>query len=273
MTSSSEVPTSSYCGRIAPTPSGLLHEGHLSTFRIAWTRARQFNGKIIYRCEDLDRDRCKEEFDIAARQWLRGAGLDWDEGPDIGGKHAPYSQRDRIPYYRQIWNKLAATGDIYPSPHSRKDVNEALSAPHPQGNEPVFPIKLRPAKIKPVSKQDPGPINWRFKVPDGKVITFHDGRCGLQKRIAGEDFGDFLVWRKDGFPSYELAVVADDHAMQITEVVRGEDLLTSTARQILLYRALGWDAPNWYHCPLICDEKGNRLAKRNATSTQPQSAT
>jgi glutamyl-tRNA synthetase len=264
MASQSAVTTAPYRGRIAPTPSGLLHEGHLSTFRIAWERARQNQGAIIYRCEDLDQARCKPEFDQAAQQWLREHGLDWDEGPDIGGDFAPYTQNQRNPYYRQVWQKLAATGFIYPSPHSRKDVNEALSAPHPQGKEPIFPAKLRPTEIKSIQESDPGPVNWRFKVPDGEVITFEDGRCGSQQRIAGKDFGDFLVWRKDGFPSYELAVVADDQAMQITEVVRGEDLLTSTARQILLYRTLGWKAPNWYHCPLIRDPKGNRLAKRNA---------
>lgn len=259
-----------YRGRIAPTPSGLLHEGHLSTFRTAWQRARQRGGTIIYRCEDLDQARCQRQFEQAAREWLREHGLDWDEGPDIGGKFAPYCQSQRNPYYQQIWQKLAAGGFIYASPHSRKDVSEALSAPHSQGSEPIFPNPLRPKTIQPTSVADPGPVNWRFKVPDGEDLYFEDGRCGPQHRIAGKDFGDFLVWRKDGFPSYELAVVADDHAMQITEVVRGEDLLTSTARQILLYRALGWVAPEWYHCPLICDAEGHRLAKRNPTrSTQP----
>ena len=102
-------------------------------------------------------------------------------------------------------------------------------------------------------------------MPDGEQITFIDARAGTVLRTAGMDFGDFLVWRKDGFPSYELAVVADDHAMQISEVVRGEDLLTSTARQILLYRALGWEPPKWFHCPLMRDEQGNRLAKRHAS--------
>ncbi len=107
-------------------------------------------------------------------------------------------------------------------------------------------------------------MNWRFRVPDGREIVFQDVRCGEVRRVAGSDFGDFLVWRKDGLPSYELAVVADDHAMQITEVVRGEDLLTSTARQLLLYETLGWPPPAWYHAPLVRDEQGQRLAKRAA---------
>ena len=110
---------------------------------------------------------------------------------------------------------------------------------------------------------DPGGVNWRFRVPDGEVIRFVDGYCGETSRVAGVDFGDFLVWRRDGYPSYELAVVEDDHAMQISEVVRGEDLLTSTARQLLIYRALGWEPPAFYHCPLVRDESGRRLAKRS----------
>jgi glutamyl-tRNA synthetase len=107
-------------------------------------------------------------------------------------------------------------------------------------------------------------MNWRFRVPDGESICFNDELQGPQTFIAGKDFGDFLVWRKDGFPSYELAVVADDHAMGITEVVRGADLLLSTARQLLLYRALGWTPPAWAHAPLILDNNGKRLAKRTS---------
>ena len=114
---------------------------------------------------------------------------------------------------------------------------------------------------------EPGDINWRFRVPDGDVIAFVDRHLGPQAFTAGEDFGDFIVWRRDGFPSYELAVVADDHAMGITEVVRGEDLLLSAAKQILLYRCLGWPAPDVYHCSLVRDESGRRLAKRDGAKS------
>ncbi len=106
-------------------------------------------------------------------------------------------------------------------------------------------------------------MNWRFRVPDGEAIEFDDGHFGPQRFVAGEDFGDFLVWRKDGVPAYQLAVAVDDAAMAITEVVRGADLLKSTARQILVCRALGLPEPAWYHCPLITDERGQRLAKRH----------
>src|SRR5262249_21162502 len=150
-----------------------------------------------------------------------------------------------------------------PSPHSRKDVQEALLAPHDDVDgtptalraavgeaEPSFPIALRRPADAGRDATEPGAVNWRFRVPDEEPIAFTDLRVGRVERVPGRDFGDFVIWRKDGFPSYELAVVADDHAMHITEVVRGEDLLTSTARQLLLYRALGWPPPAFYHCPL-----------------------
>jgi glutamyl-tRNA synthetase len=198
-------------------------------------------------------------------QWL---GISWHEGPDVGGPFAPYTQSERGPWYRKVWQQLHAAGLIYPSPHSRKDVQAALSAPHAaDDNEPIFPVELRPPVGTGSEAEEPGDVNWRCRVPDGREIVFHDGRCGLVRRVAGRDFGDFLVWRKDGLPSYELAVVADDHAMQITEVVRGEDLLTSTARQLLLYEALGWTPPAWYHTGLVLDESGQRLAKRAAAQS------
>jgi glutamyl-tRNA synthetase len=254
-----------YRGRLAPTPTGHLHLGHARTFWIAQKRAQEHGGKLILRNEDLDRDRCKPQYVADMIEDLRWFGFRWDEGPDVGGPFDPYTQSERLPWYRRVWRQLRTTGLIYPSPHSRKDVQRALLAPHDDDeSEPIFPAALRPSVVETSGADEPGGVNWRFRVPDGRAISFVDGRCGRVTRTAGEDFGDFLVWRKDGFPSYELAVVADDHAMQITEVVRGEDLLTSTARQILLYEALGWTPPAYYHCELVRDEQGVRLAKRAA---------
>lgn len=254
-------------GRLAPTPTGLLHIGHARTFAVAAERAGRAG--LVMRIEDLDAPRCREEFVAAALEDLRWLGLTWTEGPDIGGPHAPYRQSERTDWYLDVWRRLEATGTIYPSPHSRKDVEEAATAPHESKHEaslspppePIFPVTLRPVSWPRAS--EPGPVAWRFKVPDGRVIEFEDGRCGTVRRTAGVDFGDFVVWRRDALPAYELAVVADDHAMEIEEVVRGEDLLTSTARQLLLYEALGWAPPAWYHTPLVCDAFGNRLAKRS----------
>jgi glutamyl/glutaminyl-tRNA synthetase len=239
-----------------------LHLGHARTFWIAQERARQSGGQLVLRNEDLDRDRCRPEYARAMLEDLRWFGLVWDEGPDVGGPYLPYSQSERTSSYLETWRTLQRTGSIFPSPHSRKDVQAALTAPHDDGSEPVFPPEFRPSLGAGSQLDDPGTVNWRFRVPDGRILVFEDGRLGEVRRTAGVDFGDFLVWRKDGFPSYELAVVADDHAMRISDVVRGEDLLTSTARQFLLYEALGWRAPAFYHCPLLRDDAGQRLAKR-----------
>jgi glutamyl-tRNA synthetase len=254
-----------YRGRIAPTPTGQLHRGHARAFTVAWERAKA--GTLVYRVEDLDRDRCRENYIDEAAQDLNWLGLNWSEGPGIGGPHAPYRQSERLGWFLEVWQQLAATGMIYPSPHSRKDVQSALSAPHEGEAEPIFPPALRPPPDTGRNATEPGAMNWRFRVPDGDVVEFLDGYFGPQRFVAGEDFGDFLIWRRDGVPSYELAVVADDHAMEITEVVRGADLLLSTARQLLLYRALGWDAPNWFHVPLVRDANGQRLAKRHASES------
>ncbi|MEI6461100.1 MAG: glutamate--tRNA ligase family protein [Verrucomicrobiota bacterium] len=252
-----------YRGRIAPTPTGLLHLGHARTFALAAQRAQQANGKLIYRTEDLDGTRCRPEFAEAALADLQWLGLQWQEGPDVGGPHGPYVQSQRLTWFREVWLKLQQSGHIYPCEKSRKDVERALTAPHAEEDaEPIFPPALRAAPGTGSEAQIPGNTNWRFRVPDGEVIRFDDALQGPQSFQAGQDFGDFLVWRKDGFPSYELAVVADDHDMEITEVVRGADLLLSTTRQLLLYRALGWVPPSWAHAPLVLDQAGQRLSKR-----------
>lgn len=251
-----------YRGRLAPTPTGLLHLGHAKTFWTASQRAIQHGGTLILRDEDLDQERCQPGFAESMLEDLRWLGISWTEGPDVGGLHAPYRQSQRLEWYQVVWLKLAESGVIYPSPHSRKDVQRALTAPQTGEGEFIFPPELRPDANAIVPPTHPGSMNWRFRVPDGRVVRFNDQRLGSIEWVAGVDFGDFLVWRKDGYPSYELAVVADDHAMQITEVVRGEDLLLSTARQLLIYETLGWNSPEFFHCPLVTDDKGIRLAKR-----------
>lgn len=253
-----------YRGRLAPTPTGYFHQGHARTFGEAARRAHAAGGVLILRNEDLDRARCKPAYVQAMYEDFRWLGFQWQEGPDIGGPHASYTQSERNAWYVQVWERLRDAGCIYPSPHSRKDVHNALVAPHAGDDaEPVFPPELRPAAGTGRDSREPDGVNWRFRVPDGETITFDDGRRGRVAYTAGQDFGDFLVWRKDGFASYEMAVVADDHAMAITEVVRGEDLLLSTARQLLLYRALGWPPPAFHHCELVTDGDGKRLAKRD----------
>jgi glutamyl/glutaminyl-tRNA synthetase len=251
-----------YRGRIAPSPTGYLHLGHARTFLIAAERARQFGGKLVFRNEDLDPDRCRAEFVSAMYEDLRWLGISWSEGPDCGGAYAPYSQSQRRDFYLAAWKKLRDAGAIYPCTCSRKDLANSASAPNDLEDEPVYPGKCR-SRNDALSFEKPAGVNWRFRVPDGEEITFDDLHLGPQRYFAGRDFGDFVVWRRDDVPAYQLAVVVDDHTMKISEVVRGADLLKSTARQLLLYRALDLQAPDFYHCDLVRDERGQRLAKRH----------
>jgi glutamyl-tRNA synthetase len=194
---------------------------------------------------------------------LRWLGIDWQEGPDVAGPFSPYAQSERRNFYLAAWERLRDQGAIYPCICSRKDLAQAVSAPHDENDEPIYPGTCRERKLDAVEFDDPAGVNWRFRVPDGKAIPFTDLRTGAKTYVAGTDFGDFLVWRRDDVPSYQLAVVVDDAAMKITEVVRGEDLLKSTARQILLQRALGLPTPEYFHCELMRDGRGERLAKRH----------
>jgi glutamyl-tRNA synthetase len=270
-----------YRGRLAPSPTGLLHLGHARTFWTAAQRAAEHGGHLIFRNEDLDSQRCRPEFVQAMFEDLRWLGIDWGEGPDCGGPYGPYTQSERRTHYLAAWKALRERGMIYPCTCSRKDVAQAAGAPNDSDDEPVYPGKCRPnvsgaARLRPFDKLRAGSrgtdvatvatsagVNWRFRVPDGEEICFTDQHLGPQRMIAGKDFGDFIVWRRDDVPAYQLAVVVDDAAMRITEVVRGADLLKSTARQILLFRALGLAAPDYYHCDLVRDEAGVRLAKRH----------
>ncbi|HEY3705202.1 MAG TPA: glutamate--tRNA ligase family protein [Terracidiphilus sp.] len=274
-----------YRGRLAPSPTGYLHVGHARTFWTAYQRARDAGGTLVMRMEDLDPERSRGAYTEAAYEDLRWLGIRWQEGPDKGGSHAPYVQSKRMHVYTSVWRRLYRRGFLFPCKCSRKDLEAALGAPHeayvraarsngktePLDDEPIYPGTCR--ANQGFVPQLPGPhsvdfdtprgMNWRFRVPDGEAIEFVDANLGPQCFTAGVDFGDFAVWRRDGTPSYQLACVADDAAMGITEVVRGADLLKSTARQILLYRALGIEPPQWFHCRLVLDQYGRRLAKRN----------
>jgi glutamyl-tRNA synthetase len=277
-----------YRGRLAPSPTGLLHVGHARTFWTAYQRARDAGGTLVMRMDDLDAERSRPEFAEAAMEDLRWLGIRWQEGPNKtnidkanldkasgGGPYGPYLQSKRHNLYNVAWRKLLRRGFLYPCRCSRKEVAAAASAPH-EGqagvldDEPIYPGTCR--HLSGETAQLPGPTasrygpetaNWRFRVNDGVAVEFYDQHLGPQRFVAGKDFGDFLVWRRDNMPSYQLACAVDDAAMAITEVVRGADLLKSTARQILLLRALGFAAPSWYHCTLVADHNGQRLAKRH----------
>lgn len=251
--------TEAYVGRLAPSPTGLLHLGHARTFWIATQRARAAGGVLWLRDEDLDPQRSRTEFARAMREDLAWLGITWDR---------EMRQSDRLDVYRGAIERLIEGGFVYPCRCSRRDLQQAIQAPHEDDDEPVYGGRCRPT-----AETDIGgtprllEANYRFRVNDGEVIQFADESDGPQGFTAGcgaeADFGDFVVWRKDGLPSYQLACVVDDAAMGITEVVRGRDLLRSTARQILLQRALGLPTPQYFHCELMRDEAGARLAKRH----------
>jgi glutamyl-tRNA synthetase len=254
-----------YRGRLAPSPTGLLHLGHALTLWTAAQRAYEQHGTLIFRNEDLDPQRCRAEFVHAMIEDLQWLGISWTEGPDCGGPFGPYAQSERRQHYLAAWYELRRREFIYPCTCSRKDVVAAAGAPNEADDEPLYSGKCRPARMMPSAArphlrrraktavptcsadaadeaadttQEPAGVNWRFRVPDGEEISFTDLHLGPQHFVAGRDFGDFILWRRDDVPAYQLAVVVDDAAMQVTEVVRGADLLKSTARQILIYRAV-----------------------------------
>jgi glutamyl/glutaminyl-tRNA synthetase len=251
-----------YRGRLAPSPTGLLHQGHARTFWTAAQRARERHGALVFRNEDLDPQRCKPEFVDAMFEDLRWLGILWDEGPDCGGPYGPYSQSQRREFYLAAWRRLRDSGAIYPCTCSRKDVALSAAAPNEGDDEPLYSGRCR-TRADAATFAEPAGVNWRFRVPGGEVITVADLHQGTQSWTAGQDFGDFVVWRRDDVPAYQLAVVVDDAQMQITQVVRGADLLKSTARQLLLQRALALPTPGYYHCDLVRDDSGTRLAKRH----------
>jgi len=244
--------------RFAPSPTGYLHIGGARTALFNWLWARKTGGTFVLRIEDTDQERSTEASTKVIIDSMRWLGLDWQE-PMV-------TQSGRIPLYRAALARLHAAGLIFSCSRSRRDVLAAASAPHDgeENDEPLYPPEFRPAAGAPLPPlTDPIAVNWRFRVPDGETLVFRDGQCGEQRATAGRDYGDFLVWRKDDAPSYQLACVVDDAAMGITEVVRGADLIKSTFRQLLLFRALGFTPPAFYHCPLVTDEAGVRLAKRH----------
>lgn len=255
-----EKPGTLYVGRLAPSPTGLLHLGHARTFWTAYERAQAAAGRLWLRDEDLDMQRSKPEFSQAIKEDLNWLGIAWE---------GEVRQSERLGLYRDAMLRLIGTGLAYPCSCSRKELAAMMAAPHEDtDDEPVYTGKCRPAdEGERASMAVLESVNYRFRVPDGEVVHFIDGHAGPQAFVAGcdagADFGDFLVWRKDGLPSYQLACIVDDAQMGITEVVRGCDLLKSTARQVLLQRALGLATPAYFHCDLMRDEQGVRLAKRH----------
>jgi glutamyl-tRNA synthetase len=246
-------------GRFAPSPSGELHLGNARTALLAWLQVRAAGGRFVMRVEDLDPGRSRAEFREAQLADLRWLGLDWDEGPDVGGRCTPYLQSLRSPLYRSALDSLAEQGLLYPCYCTRREIAEASSAPH-AGDEEGPPYSGRC-----LTGRSPGadrPAALRVRVPDREIV-FTDRIAGECRYHPERETGDFVVRRKDGVASYQLAVVVDDALMGITHVVRGADLLPSTARQLVLYEMLGLTPPEWLHVPLLLGADGERLSKRH----------
>jgi glutamyl-tRNA synthetase len=264
---SEEKANQAYRGRLAPTPSGFLHQGHVRTFRTAWDRARSAGGTLVFRMDDLDSARCTEEYVQACIEDMQGMGLDWDEGSDKGGPFGPYQQSQRSELYLNALRSLHELGCIYPCLKTRREIS-ATGILDTSGKEYLYPEFFRPDYNEQLPEDFPAEYNWRFRTNWGDQVGFTDIKKAEQSFLVGEDLSDFLVWRKDGVAAYELATVVDDHLMRITEVVRGEDLLVSSARQCLLWDALGWVRPTFYHCELLLDADGNKLSKSARTLTR-----
>ena len=259
-------------GRYAPSPTGDLHMGNLRTALLAWLFARSANGKFVLRIEDLDQPRTRPGATVRMLEDLRWLGLDWDEGPDCGGLYAPYIQSERGAIYQDYLQRLRATGLVYPCYCSRAEVAQAAriaSAPQ-QGSEegPRYPGTCRSLTEKQrrdYEERGRRPA-LRFRVDDERSVTFKDLIAGPVTQHVQQAVGDFILCRSDGIFAYQFAVVIDDGLMHINQVVRGADLLPSTARQILLFEALDFPIPTFAHVPLLLDEQGKRLAKRTQSA-------
>jgi glutamyl-tRNA synthetase len=251
-------------GRLAPSPTGGLHLGHARTFLIAWLAARSAGGKVVLPIEDLDSSRVRVAARSAALVDLRWLGFDWDAGPDIGGPHAPYVQSERSRYYEQALDQLKGSESVYPCTCTRADIQRAASAPHAEDEGPTYPGTCAFRRAVDARSLGDRPFAWRFRVPRGPV-AWNDVFIGPTEVDPSEIGGDFVVARHSASHSYQLAVVVDDAAMGINQVIRGADLVPSTPRQILLYRKLGRSIPAFGHVSLAVTPDGRRLAKREAS--------
>lgn len=249
-------------GRFAPTPSGYLHVGNLFSSLLSWLSAKSQGGKILFRNEDLDPDRSHREFALQAQRDLELLGLTWEEGGGLDGPHAPYDQGRRFDFYAAQLEKLEALGLVYPCFCSRAQLH-AASAPHASDGEPIYAGTCRNLSPQEIGeKRKTRSPALRLRVP-AEAIAFTDLHYGFQEQFLPAGCGDFILRRSDGVFAYQLAVVADDGAMGVTQVVRGRDLLSSTPRQILLFRLLGYPVPQFAHTPLLLAPDGRRLSKRD----------
>ncbi len=253
-------------GRYAPSPTGYLHIGNARTALAAWLHTRSQNGEFVLRIEDLDSQRSKPKYIEANITELRWLGVDWDEGPDVSGKYQPYIQSQRHDLYQTALEHLQDNHYLFECYLSRKDLQDIASAPHEKQSVYGDTERKLNDQVKHQKKLEGKIPSLRFGVKP-QTLQYTDLLQGKQFFSSVHDVGDFIVKRADGEWAYQLAVVVDDIAMNITEVVRGDDLLNSTASQLLLYKAFGATPPNFMHVPLLADETGQRMSKRKGSLT------
>jgi glutamyl-tRNA synthetase len=245
-------------GRLAPSPTGALHLGHATSFLAAWWSARSQGGRVVLRFEDIDAERVSDEFIQAGLRDLAWLGIDWDGEPIV--------QSTRRALLNQTSLKMQDLGLAYPCTCTRRELRDSEEQPGaPHGHESRYPGTCRDRFLSlSIAEAETGrQAGLRFRVRDGDV-TFEDRTFGTVVTNVSSEVGDFLILRRNKIPAYQLAIVVDDHLDQVTEVVRGRDLLSSTARQLLIADALGIPRPSYAHVPLVCDSTGRRLAKRDA---------
>lgn len=255
-------------GRYAPSPTGPLHLGNVRTALVAWLQCRLVGGTFVLRMEDLDTPRTVEGSAEQILDDLRWLGLDWDEGPDVGGPYGPYTQSERHGIYARALEDLTERGLVYRCWCSRRDIAEASSAPHGRGL--VYPGTCKALSAEEiaevqVSRPERTP-SWRFVVSDEEIVV-RDEVLGELRQVLAVDVGDFVLRRADALFAYQLAVVVDDASMGITDVVRGADLLDSTPRQVALFRAFDAPVPRFLHVPLMLDDSGHRMSKRDGSES------
>ena len=249
-------------GRFAPSPTGLLHVGSARTALVAWLSAQSAGGCLTLRIEDLDTQRTVHGLARQIADDLAWLGIDFDASPYRGGPHAPYRQSARASHYEKALEVLHRAGHLFPCRVSRKDLRNLASAPHGTDQGVPYPAHLRPTTLDADWFMTTENAAIRFLVPD-RTVSFSDRLRGPKTENVSRVVGDFVLKRRDGLFAYQLAVVVDDMHMGITEVTRGEDLLSSTARQILLIEALGGRRPNYGHVPLVLNARGEKLSKRD----------
>lgn len=252
------------CGRYAPSPSGPLHLGNIRTALVAWLQARLHGARFVMRMEDLDTERARDQFAAGILEDLKWIGIEWDEGPDMGGSAGPYTQSERAAIYDEVIAALMERGEVFSCTCTRKELREASSAPH--GKTPVYPGTCRAPDAALRAARAGRPASLRWIVPPGEWAV-EDVVYGRYGHVLTDEVGDLIVRRSDGLYAYQLAVVVDDALMGVTDVVRGSDLLDSAPRQRALFESLGFEPPRFWHVPLLRDASGARMSKRDGAES------